>query len=143
MSEETFICTSCKHTLPKTFQVRTPGFCYLCDPNVTLEECLSDKPFAIEEKFKVFKVNDEHEESSWVYARSEHEALQACLECCVIEKEEIAGCVISIMPEESWGEFNIISNEPTEMPDMTLAQWMKEQAGNSPEVIASTIWEGM
>ena len=39
-----FICQGCKHELPIDFNVRTEGFCYLCDPNITLEECLSDAP---------------------------------------------------------------------------------------------------
>jgi len=39
-----FICQGCKHELPMDFNLRTEGFCYLCDPNITLAECLSDEP---------------------------------------------------------------------------------------------------
>ena len=41
---KTFICKGCKHELYIDFNLRTKGFCYLCDPNITLEECLSDEP---------------------------------------------------------------------------------------------------
>jgi len=39
-----FICQGCKHELSMDFNLRTEGFCYLCDPNITLAECLSDEP---------------------------------------------------------------------------------------------------
>ena len=39
-----FICECCKHELPMDFNLRTERFCYLCDPNITLAECLSDEP---------------------------------------------------------------------------------------------------
>ena len=39
-----FTCQACNHHLPIEFNVRTEGLCYLCDPNITLEECLSDEP---------------------------------------------------------------------------------------------------
>lgn len=39
---DSFICQACNNNLPIEFNVRTKGFCYLCDPNLTLEECLSD-----------------------------------------------------------------------------------------------------
>lgn len=39
-----FTCQGCNHHLPMEFNVRTENFCYLCDPNITLEECLSDEP---------------------------------------------------------------------------------------------------
>ena len=42
-----FTCLGCNHHLPMEFNVRTENFCYLCDPNITLEECLSDKPLEI------------------------------------------------------------------------------------------------
>ena len=35
-----FVCKNCNHELPKTFSVKTDQYCYLCDPKVTLEECL-------------------------------------------------------------------------------------------------------
>jgi uncharacterized protein YlaI len=41
--EETFICQSCKHELPIDYCMKTEGFCYLCDPNVTLEELLTEE----------------------------------------------------------------------------------------------------
>lgn len=39
-----FCCKSCNHVLPIKFQIRTEEYCYMCDPNITLDECLSDKP---------------------------------------------------------------------------------------------------
>lgn len=39
-----FTCKGCNCQLEMTFQLRTEGFCYLCDPDITLEECLSEKP---------------------------------------------------------------------------------------------------
>lgn len=39
-----FTCKACKCKLPIDFQMRTEGFCYLCDPNITIEELLSSKP---------------------------------------------------------------------------------------------------
>lgn len=44
-NEKVFTCQSCKHELPIDYQMRTEGFCYLCDPHITVEELLSDKPF--------------------------------------------------------------------------------------------------
>ena len=41
-----FTCQNCKHELPNKFNLRTKGYCYLCDPNITLDECLSDKPIS-------------------------------------------------------------------------------------------------
>ena len=38
-----FTCIGCKHELPVEFQIRTAGYCYLCDPNVTVSELLSDE----------------------------------------------------------------------------------------------------
>jgi Asp-tRNA(Asn)/Glu-tRNA(Gln) amidotransferase B subunit len=38
-----FTCKWCKHTLPMKFQMRTKDYCYMCDPNITLEELLTDK----------------------------------------------------------------------------------------------------
>lgn len=34
----------CGHQLPADYQMRTDGFCYMCDPNITVEELLSDEP---------------------------------------------------------------------------------------------------
>lgn len=36
----TFKCKGCGHELPVNFQIRTDGYCYLCDPNVTVKELL-------------------------------------------------------------------------------------------------------
>ena len=36
----TFKCKSCGNELPVNFQMRTEGYCYLCDPKVTVEELL-------------------------------------------------------------------------------------------------------
>ena len=41
---DVFKCRACNQELPIAFNVITEGFCFLCDPNVTLEECLSDEP---------------------------------------------------------------------------------------------------
>ncbi len=38
--DELFTCQGCGHELPITFVERTPQFCYLCDPNITVEELL-------------------------------------------------------------------------------------------------------
>lgn len=37
-----FVCQGCKCEVPNEFSVKTDGYCYLCDPKVTLEECLQD-----------------------------------------------------------------------------------------------------
>lgn len=39
-----FTCKGCGHNLPMEFNVRTENYCYLCDPKVTLNECLSKEP---------------------------------------------------------------------------------------------------
>lgn len=33
-----FICKGCKHKLPIDYQIKTKGYCYMCDPNVTLRD---------------------------------------------------------------------------------------------------------
>jgi hypothetical protein len=38
-----FVCGGCGHTLDLSFSLRTKGYCYLCDPNITLEELLSEE----------------------------------------------------------------------------------------------------
>lgn len=42
MTEPTFTCLGCGHKLTMDYNARTKNYCYLCDPNITLEECLSD-----------------------------------------------------------------------------------------------------
>lgn len=37
-------CHGCGHYVPKDYVLRTQGFCYLCDPNITLEEAISEDP---------------------------------------------------------------------------------------------------
>lgn len=39
----TFKCKGCGHELPGNFQMRTEGYCYLCDPKVTVDELLNQK----------------------------------------------------------------------------------------------------
>lgn len=39
---ETFNCKRCGHNLPKEYQIKTDGYCYLCDPNITVNELLKD-----------------------------------------------------------------------------------------------------
>jgi len=39
-----FKCKGCSCELTADYSLRTEGWCYLCDPNITLEELLSDKP---------------------------------------------------------------------------------------------------
>lgn len=38
--EENFKCKQCGHTLPIGFCMRTPNYCYICDPNITVEELI-------------------------------------------------------------------------------------------------------
>ena len=38
--QETFVCQGCKHELELKFSIKTQGWCYLCDPNISLEELL-------------------------------------------------------------------------------------------------------
>jgi hypothetical protein len=38
-----FVCQGCKCEVPNDFSVKTDGYCYLCDPEVTLDECLQDE----------------------------------------------------------------------------------------------------
>lgn len=45
MTHQNFYCTACKCSVPSHFQVRTAGCCFMCDPAVTLAECLSENPF--------------------------------------------------------------------------------------------------
>jgi hypothetical protein len=40
--QDSFVCKQCNHELPIDFNMRTDGYCYLCDPNVSVEELLSD-----------------------------------------------------------------------------------------------------
>jgi predicted RNA-binding Zn-ribbon protein involved in translation (DUF1610 family) len=40
--DESFICQGCGQELNVVFQMRTMDFCYICDPNVTVEELLND-----------------------------------------------------------------------------------------------------
>jgi hypothetical protein len=42
--ENIFICKGCGHELPEDYSMRTEGYCYMCDPNITTEELLSDEP---------------------------------------------------------------------------------------------------
>lgn len=42
-----FTCQSCEHELPIEFQMKTEGYCYLCDPNITVEELLSPNPIQL------------------------------------------------------------------------------------------------
>lgn len=43
--EPAFECHGCGHVfLPDVCSLRTDGYCYLCDPNITVDELLSDAP---------------------------------------------------------------------------------------------------
>lgn len=44
--EKEFTCKACKHELPVSYSLRTEGYCYLCDPNITVAELLSDEPIS-------------------------------------------------------------------------------------------------
>jgi len=44
---KTFKCKGCGHQLTEEFCMRTPEYCYMCDPNVTVEELLSDEPIEV------------------------------------------------------------------------------------------------
>lgn len=35
-----FICIGCDHELPNSYCLNTTGYCYLCDPNITVTELL-------------------------------------------------------------------------------------------------------
>ena len=50
----TFVCKGCNHLLNNVCQLRTAGYCYLCDPNITLEELLSDEPITETNKEYLF-----------------------------------------------------------------------------------------
>lgn len=41
-SKDFFICQSCEHELINALKGKSDNYCYLCDPNTTLEECLSE-----------------------------------------------------------------------------------------------------
>lgn len=42
--ETEFKCKGCSCILLNDYSLRTEGWCYLCDPNITLDELLSDNP---------------------------------------------------------------------------------------------------
>ena len=42
---KTFTCKQCGHLLPVDMSMRTEGYCYLCDPNVTVKELLEIPEF--------------------------------------------------------------------------------------------------
>jgi hypothetical protein len=37
-----FVCTGCRHILPRHFMLRTPYYCYMCDPNISIRELLEE-----------------------------------------------------------------------------------------------------
>ncbi len=39
-NEESFICQGCQNEVSADYSIKTQGYCYLCDPNVQLEELL-------------------------------------------------------------------------------------------------------
>jgi 16S rRNA G966 N2-methylase RsmD len=41
--EERFICEACNHELPISYSIKTKNYCYMCDPNITMEELLYEK----------------------------------------------------------------------------------------------------
>ncbi len=43
MGNKDFKCQGCGHELESKMCMRTPNYCYLCDPNITVDELLSDK----------------------------------------------------------------------------------------------------
>lgn len=42
METNTFTCKGCGHELPDIFIMRTPNYCYMCDPAVTVDELLAE-----------------------------------------------------------------------------------------------------
>ena len=44
-----FYCAGCGHQLVRSYQLRTQDYCYLCDPNITVVELLSDEPIVKQE----------------------------------------------------------------------------------------------
>lgn len=45
-----FKCKGCGHELPSTYCIRTLGYCYLCDPNITVDELLKPTVSASKEQ---------------------------------------------------------------------------------------------
>ncbi len=43
LTPDFFVCQGCKHELPTAFCMRTEGYCYLCDPNIDVNELLNDE----------------------------------------------------------------------------------------------------
>jgi len=39
---ETFVCKGCAHELQKSYSLRTPEYCFLCDPAISLQELQSE-----------------------------------------------------------------------------------------------------
>lgn len=55
MSNETFTCKGCNHELPEVYSIKPGGYCYLCDPNVTVKELLESTTFDKNEALKRMK----------------------------------------------------------------------------------------
>jgi len=45
-----FVCNGCKHELPSDYSMRTKGYCYLCDPNISVDELLEKQVIASNNK---------------------------------------------------------------------------------------------
>jgi hypothetical protein len=41
--KKVFVCSACNHELPISYSIKTENYCYMCDPNVTIEELLYEK----------------------------------------------------------------------------------------------------
>ena len=39
-----FVCKGCACEVRAEYSLRTPGYCYLCDPAITIDELMSDEP---------------------------------------------------------------------------------------------------
>jgi hypothetical protein len=37
---KTFTCKGCGHDLPTEFSLKTKDFCYLCDPDISIDELI-------------------------------------------------------------------------------------------------------
>ena len=97
-------------------------------------------------EYKVFKIENEDDEITYVFAENEVDCIAVYCYDMGAYPGDLAKATITEFPKENWKDVMIISNEPTEMPDMTIEQWVNE---NTPyqwsehdysQVICSTEW---
>lgn len=88
---------------------------------------------------KVFSFETEHGDVTHVCAVDETNAIAAYCYDLGYDVGDLANAKITEFPENEWKDVMIYSNEPTEMPDMPISQWMKEIASEN-QVICTTEW---